>query len=443
MEESVCWRGDEGYEEARLAAVWNELKPDRYPAGIVHARSEQDVVEAVRLARGLGLKVKARSGGHSWTASSVRDDSLLVVLAGLDEVTVDPAARTATVGPGAKGRDLNRLLEPHGLFFPTGHCPTVGLGGFLLQGGWGWNSTKVGPACLSVVGVDVVTADGELVHADEETNADLLWAARGAGPGFFGIVTRFHLRCHPRPASMMVSGFVYPLEVLDDVLRWARELTPKLPPQVEFVVLGTTPRDGLTVVDGPPMAIVSGIAMFDTDEESVEALRLLETCPVLERAVASETYAKKALDELYDLGDSTEPAGFRWAVDNMWTDAPPDELVPAVRELFLTLPTPASHVFWMHWPKQEIPDAALSVTGDVYIAAFTGWTDPADDERLRHWGRDHMRRLEPLSNGIQLADENLAGRPEAHYLSDEAHERLERLRRVWDPDGLFLSYLTG
>src|SRR5262249_20180835 len=162
------------------------------------------------------LKVKARSGGHSWTGSSVRDDSIHVNLAALDAVTVDPETRTATVQPGAQGRTLNTLLAPHGLMFPTGHCPTVGVGGYLLQGGWGWNSPCVGPACLSVIGVDVVTAKGELVHADERENTDLLWAARGAGAGYFGIVTRFHLRAHRRPASMMSSIYVYPMDVVDE-----------------------------------------------------------------------------------------------------------------------------------------------------------------------------------------------------------------------------------
>jgi FAD/FMN-containing dehydrogenase len=443
VEESVCWRGDEGYEDARRAAVWNELKPDRYPAGIVHARSEQDVVEAVRLARGLGLKVKARSGGHSWTASSVRDDSLLVVLADLDEVTVDPAARTATVGPGAKGRDLNRLLEPHGLFFPTGHCPTVGVGGYLLQGGWGWNSTSLGPACLSVIGVDVVTAEGELVHADESHHSELLWAARGAGPGFPGIVTGFHLRCHPRPHAMLLSNYVYPMEVIDELLEWALRIGREVPPQLEFVILGTTPRIDNVVVEGPPALVINAIAMFDERAEGERALALLESCPVLDRATMRVTAAPMTLNQLYAIGESTEAPGFRWAVDNMWTDAGAAELVPAVREVFQEVPTPASHVFWLNWPEQEIRDAALSVIGHTYIAAFTGWTDPAQDAQYRFWGRDHMRRLDHLSNGIQLADENLDGRPEARYLSDENRARLEELRGRWDPDGRFPSYLAG
>src|SRR5262249_60498476 len=105
-----------------------------------------------------------------------------------------------------------------------------------LQGGWGWNSRLLGPACLSVRAVDVVTADGELIRADAEQNADFLWAARGAGPGYFGIVTRFHLDLHPRPTAIFGCVDVYPLDVLDEVLTWALELQASLPRPFEFVV---------------------------------------------------------------------------------------------------------------------------------------------------------------------------------------------------------------
>ena len=440
---SVLWRGEEGYEQARTDAVWNARKPGRYPAVIVQAVSEDDVVAAVRLARERGLKVKARSGGHSWTASSVMDGGMLIDLSRLTDVSLDPETRTAVVSPGTRGRDLNRLLAEHGLFFPSGHCPTVGVGGFLLQGGWGWNSRVVGPACLSVEGVDVVLAGGVRVHAAEGANRDVLWAARGAGPGFFGMVTRFHLRVHPRPASIMSSGYVYPLALVDEVLRWAMEVAPKLPPALELVILGTTPRlaDG-TVVDGDTALIVSGAALMPSDQESVEALKLLETCPVLDRAVSSETFVPRTFDELYAGAESVEPEGFRWAVDNMWTDAGPDELVPAVRELFTSVPSAASHVFWYPWHEQPFPDAALSVQGKLYIAAFAGWTDAREDARFEGWCAGHMRRLEPLSKGIQLADENLVARP-ARFLSDENLARLAQLRAEHDPEGLFQGYLVA
>ena len=108
--------------------------------------------------------------------------------------------------------------------------------------------------------------------------------------------------------------------------------------------------------------------------------------------------------------------------------------MPAVAELFDTIPSPASHVFWYAWREQELPDAAISVQGSLYLAAFGGWTDPAQDAAMLAWPAEQMRRLEPLSRGIQLADENLVARP-ARFLSDENGERLEALRARHDPDG--------
>lgn len=146
------WRGEPGFAEAFQDVVWNKMKPDRHPAVIVRARSTDDVARAVRLARDRGLQVKARSGGHSWTASSVRQDSMLIDLGEINDITVDVSSGTAVVGSGAHGDQMQEVLAAHGLFFPTGHCPTVGIGGFLLQGGWGWKlacpRTRV-PECSS------------------------------------------------------------------------------------------------------------------------------------------------------------------------------------------------------------------------------------------------------------------------------------------------------
>jgi len=437
-------RGEDGYEDARQAAVWNLRKPERYPEAIVLAADEDDVVEAVRLAQREGLQVKARSGGHSWTGSSVRDGSVLVNLAGLDEISFNPQTGIATVSPGVKGRDLNAMLAGHNLFFPSGHCPTVGLGGFLLQGGWGWLGRVIGPACLSVVGIDLVTAEGELIHADENHNSDYLWAARGSGAGFFGVVTRFHLRAHPRPQAIYETTCVYPMEVLDEVLAWAMEVEPRFPPELEFAILATTPRRaGGEVVEGETALVIMASAMMASDEEARAALALLESCPVREHALVFDGPLKRSFSDLYDGPDSVEPEGFRWSADGMWTDAGADELLPAMRELFTTVPSPASHVFWYPWREHPLgEDAAISVQGKLYLAAFAGWLDPSADEQFLAWPVEQMRRLEPLSKGIQLADENLIGRP-ARYLSDENNRRLEELRARYDPDGLFASYLTA
>jgi FAD/FMN-containing dehydrogenase len=442
LEGRVFRHGDDGYEELRRRGH-NALEPDRFPEVVVRPESEEEVVAAVRLARAEGLKVKARSGGHSWTASSVRE-GMLIDLEALDVVTVDAGSRTATVEPGVKGRDLGAALRAHGLFFPGGHCPTVCVGGYLLQGGFGWNGRLHGPACASVRAVDVVTAAGEVVHADATTNPDVLWAVRGSGSGFFGVVTRYELDLCERPKAVLRSAYVYAMDDLDEVLRFAMEVEEKLPPTVEFALLGTTPRlpEGGFAEGGAALTIAAA-ALCETEEEARAGLAPLEECPVLDRALVRQFAVPTDMDELYAGADALEPEGWRYAPDNMWTDAGPDELIPAVRDLFLTIPNDESHVFWWPWRVQELPDMAFSVQAKLYIAAFAAWTDENEDEALRSWSVDHMRRLEPFSEGIQLADENLLARPHARYLSEQNTARLEELRREWDPDGLFHSYLTG
>ncbi|HVW17273.1 MAG TPA: FAD-binding oxidoreductase [Solirubrobacteraceae bacterium] len=442
IEGAVLWRGDDGYEEARLAAVWNERKPDRHPDVIVRATSADDVAAAVRLAAARGLKVKARGGGHSWTASSVRD-GMLIDCSALDSISFQPATGTAWVGPGVRGRDLNNVLEQHGLFFPSGHCPSVGIGGFLLQGGWGWNSRAVGPACMSVEAIDVVTADGELIRADAELNADWLWAARGAGSGYFGIVTAFEVRCHPRPTAIYSRTDVYSLDDADELLRWAMEFEPTLPAEFEFAIMGTTPTlpDGRTVHDGTALMVMCNVLMHD-DDEALTAIRRLDECPLRDRALMIGEITPSDFTALYDGPDSVEPEGVRWAVDNVWTDAGADEVVPLATAILRDMRTPESHLFWYTWRPQPLEDAAISVQARLYLAAFAGWHDPARDEELTRWPVEHMDRLQHISEGIQLADENLLARPDARYMTEENAARLEELRRRHDPEGRFHGFLV-
>ena len=176
------WQGAAEYESARAAPNFNARRPERFPAGILMARTIDDVVGGVQLARARGLQVALRSGGHSWGAWGLRDGVLLIDLSGLDELRLAGDRETAFVGPGVRGgTDLSPFLASHGRMFPGGHCDTVGVSGFLLQGGQGWNSRVWGWACQSVQAIDVVTAHGALVHASDHENSDLLRAARGGG----------------------------------------------------------------------------------------------------------------------------------------------------------------------------------------------------------------------------------------------------------------------
>jgi FAD/FMN-containing dehydrogenase len=176
-------RGTDEYEAARKKAVWNGRVPPRYPEIIAFPTCDAEVVECVIYAKKVGMSIGTKSGGHSWTASFLREGGMLLDLVGMKEISPDIARKVCEIQPGAYGADLNALIGPEGLMFPGGHCPTVGIGGFLLQSGFGWNSRTWGMACESVLSLDCVNADGQLLHCDSSQNADFYWAARGQDVG--------------------------------------------------------------------------------------------------------------------------------------------------------------------------------------------------------------------------------------------------------------------
>ena len=427
-------RGEPGYEAARLDSVWNARIADRFPDVIAQAEREEDVVAALALARDRDMKVGIRSGGHSWAGSHLREGGMLLDLSRLNAFTVDAASRTAQVQPGVRGSDLAAALRADELFFPVGHCQGVAMGGYLLQGGFGWLSRVFGPACANVVAIDVVTADGDMLHADEQSHPDLLWAARGAGPGFFGVVTRFHVRVHEWPRVAMNSVYLYPVELLDDVFTWAREIGPAVSRNVEMMLFLQRPQ-------GEPVIGVTGPVLADSADAARAALAILETCPVRDRATAASPYMPADLADLVAASRLLFPDGNRFAADNMWTHATAADLLPGVNRIAATLPPEPSHAMWMNWgPSPERPDMAYSVEDEVYIALYASWSDPREDEQRARWPADRMREMEDFASGIQLADENLGARP-ARFVSEANMRRLDEIRARYDPDDRFHSWM--
>nr|BFD82937.1 hypothetical protein StreXyl84_23380 [Streptomyces sp. Xyl84] len=312
-------RDDDGYEDLRRAAVWNALVPARFPDVIVRAASAGDVVEAVRLARSEGLRVAVRSGGHSWCGSPLRDGGMLIDVSGLRACTVDPASATATVQPGVTGAQLTSWLGDHGLAFPAGHCGSVAVGGYLLSGGLGWNSGARGPACAGVERVEAVTADGEPVTCSESEHADLFWAVRGAGPGFFAAVTAFHLKPYPRPGAITCTRWTFPLADVTEATQWATGLAPRLSPDVELSFALGTAAPGT----GPASTVVTvtGTVFAPSRREADEFLRPLDRCPLDGRALSRLRDEPMTYESLYAASSALWPPRLRYAADTLWSDA--------------------------------------------------------------------------------------------------------------------------
>ncbi|MFD9012959.1 FAD-binding oxidoreductase, partial [Streptomyces sp. NPDC059552] len=187
---------DPGYDEART--LFNAMI-DRRPAVIAQCESTADVITAVRFARDLDLNIAVRGGGHSVAGMSLNDGGLVVDLRRMHEVTVHPAAGAAHIEGGATMSHLDRACEPYGLATTGGRASTTGVGGYVLGGGSGWLDRKFGLAVDNLLGVDLVTAEGELVHATSEENPELFWGLHGGG-GNFGIATSLTLRLYDLPA---------------------------------------------------------------------------------------------------------------------------------------------------------------------------------------------------------------------------------------------------
>src|ERR1700731_1997662 len=145
--EKTFFRGTEGYETARRKTGWNGLLPERFPDVIVQAHDTDDVVVALRYWRANRDHGGVWSGGRSWVGSPLGDGWILLDVRRLDPCTVEPDRMTADVGPGKSASAFATELDTQGLFFPAGHCEGICLGGYLLQGGYGWNSSGGGAPC--------------------------------------------------------------------------------------------------------------------------------------------------------------------------------------------------------------------------------------------------------------------------------------------------------
>lgn len=230
---TILQPSDEGYEAART--VWN-ARVDRHPALIVRCRGAADVVSAVDFAREQKLDIAVKSGGHHAAGHAVCDDGLVVDLSPMNGVQIHPNGDVVRVQGGATWADLKHELEAFGReLVGVVNVDDVGVAGYTLGGGMGFNTRKRGLAIDNLRAADVVTADGTLVRASEDENPELFWALRGGG-GNLGIVTSFEFDCHPTDHRAVSGRFLYPIEEVDSVLRFYREYVADLS---EEVVVGT------------------------------------------------------------------------------------------------------------------------------------------------------------------------------------------------------------
>lgn len=445
----IVRRQDTGYDALRQSLVWHRSKPARYPDLIVQARSEDEVAAVIRYAGQNKLKIAMRSGGHNPTGASLRDGGICLDMSALTGIEVDKPREIAAVQTGVRAIQLVAKLAEYDLTFPTAHCASVGMGGFLLGGGIGWNHTyREGMATLNIEAADLVLANGERVRATAEQNADLLWAVRGGGPGLFAAVTRFHLRAYPLPKAIRVSSYILPLEKLATMTATLDQLAPTKDPKLEILAL--LMHNPEAPPDAPPeqskICFLTAFAFGYSVEESRAMLAPLAQSALAREAVAREEDQPFTLMELFPKFFSTStPGGYmgRYAAESAITDEP-GKILHALAGHFRTARSPICHViasYGLNLRARE--DASFSSIARHYVGCFAIWDDPKEDETYYRWLQTATTFMDPYAKGHYVNEVEGQGRPErirACY-SEAAWKRLGELRRKYDPQGVFHGYL--
>ncbi|KLJ12374.1 hypothetical protein EMPG_09539 [Blastomyces silverae] len=429
---SVVWRHSakpDTYEEARTQRLFNRDIPKRYPLAIAFAKTESDIVDAVKLAIENECRVSILSGGHSFPAWSVRDDAMLLDLGNYSNTSFDEETGVVSVSPSTTGQALNEYLTARGRMFQVGHCPDVGIGGFLLAGGMGWNCNNWGWSCEKILAIDVVTASGALIRADARQNSDLFWAARGAGPGFPGVVTRLHLQTRPAVKEVRLSRYVYAMKDYHAAFSWILK--------VPF-----TPDDGIeaiAIASYPPgeeePCLTIALFGFGDDKHTVEqALQKAEDSRppgALTYSVCTET----SLSELLESKANAYPHGHRYYVDNAYLKNDAD-VVSVLEQAFTTLPTKTSQVFWTGMKpcsRRQLPDMALSLQSDHFFALYGIWSHESEDSTCKDWAGVVMKGIEPHSVGAYVGEFDFQER-RSEVWGIEQTKRLAEIQRRWDAD---------
>ncbi|KAI0133850.1 FAD binding domain protein [Xylariales sp. AK1849] len=424
------------FHEAVWGRVFNKRRDTtRHPRAVVRASKATHVKAAVEIAEKENCRISVRSGGHSWAGWSVRDDAVLIDLGELKELTFDDQSNIVSCSPSFTGRELNGFLNSKGRMFAGGHCPDVGLGGFLLQGGMGWNCKNWGWACESIAGIDVVTADGRELYCSLEENADLFWAAKGSGPGFPAVVTKFHL--HTRSLLQMFGSlYIYPVSEYRRVLQWVIDISPAADPSIEMVCVSNYAPDGNEI------QILAGFTTFQLSKEGAEqALRPLHESRPSNASI--EVFCDpSSLEQEYCKQAAANPENHRYCSENAYVANDAD--VPSVLETaFTTLPSKkAFSLYFAMNPtsRRSLPDMALSMQSDHYFALYTVWEDAADDERCTSWVHNTMRDVERHGVGSYLGDADFQHR-RTRFWSEANGKKLMDVRRKWDPRGRICGYL--
>ena len=427
---------DAAYEEARK--VYNGMI-DRRPRLIAKCTGVADVMAAVRMAKTNALQVSIRGGGHNAAGLGVCDDGLVIDLAPINYVRVDPSSRTVLVGAGCKWSDVDHATHAFGLAVPSGIISSTGVAGLTLGGGMGHLTRKYGLTIDNLLSVDMVLADGSFVVASAEENADLFWAVRGGG-GNFGIVTSFLFEAHPVD-TVCAGPMLWNLDDAADVMKWYREFITQAPEEMNgFFAM-------MTVPPGPPfpepLHLRKMCAIVWCYQGSLEqANSILEPIRSYRRP-AFELFGPMPFPTLQGMFDPIYPTGLQWYWKADFFREVSDAAIEKHLEYAALLPTWQStmHMYPVNGKVNRVghADTAFSYRDAVWSEVIVGVDpDPANREKITEWAKGYYSALHPFGAGgayMNFMMEEGEDRIRSTYRGN--YDRLAAIKAKYDPANFF------
>jgi FAD/FMN-containing dehydrogenase len=431
-------RNHPDYDEARK--LYNAMI-DKHPLLIARCSDAADVIAAVNFGRDNALPIAIRGGAHNGPGLGSVDDGLVIDLAAMKGVRVDPAKQTVRVGAGCVTGDVDHATAAFGQAVPFGVISTTGVAGLTLSGGHGYLSRQYGMTVDNLLEADVVLADGRFVTASETENADLLWALRGGG-GNFGVVTSFLFRSHP--AGLVYGGpIIFELSDAASVMRWFRESQPSLPEEFSmFLGLQTVPPGEPFPKEHWAKRMCALVICYNRPivdaEKAVNAVRAQLPKPIIDWA------QPMPFAVLQTLFDPLLPKGLQWYWKGDFVNTLPDAAIEAHIRHAGKMPIPLSgmHIYPIDGAvhrrgKDSTAWSHRDVTWSMVI--FGVDPDPANAPPIKQWAREYWEAVHPFNLAGAYAnfmmDDEGEGRVRAAY--GDNYQRLALVKKKYDPDNLF------
>jgi FAD/FMN-containing dehydrogenase len=443
---TVVGAGSATYDAARR--LYSPRFDGIHPLAVVYCESAGDVSQTVRWARANNVRIAVRSGGHSYGGYSTRAAAVVIDVSRIAVVAVDDAKGTARIGAGARLIDVYGRLAQHGVTIPAGSCPSVGIGGLTLGGGFGLASRKLGLTCDSVRAATVVTADGKALHCDRTNFPGLFWACRGGGGGNFGVVTAFTFDTHP-VGDVLTFRIGWNWSDAARVLTAWQAWAPQAPDELSSVVDFVATSSGTTVIEGAGQyfgtetqlhslldrLFAAGAQPTDlevTKQSYLDAMLFWANCSEVSRCRLGDEVGRSTYLAKSDFFKSPLPAA---GVAAMLHAVEARAATPASGSLLLdawggaVARVPKTATAFVH------RDALFSCQ---YIGSWDSAGDAGAESAARSWLRNTYASVRPYASGFayqNYIDPELPNSLQAYY--GQNLPRLRRIKRIRDPNNVF------